>query len=58
MRLRPWPQYMYGGAEADLIASYGGKATFFVNGNNWACIYDNADELIRRYKAGHLIGGA
>jgi peptidoglycan/xylan/chitin deacetylase (PgdA/CDA1 family) len=23
----------------------GGKATFFLNGNNYACIYDHADDM-------------
>ena len=27
-----------------------------VNGDNWGCIYDRADDLIARYKAGHMIG--
>ncbi|MBW0499901.1 hypothetical protein O181_039616 [Austropuccinia psidii MF-1] len=31
-------------------------ASFFVNGNNWQCIYDNADALKERFKKGHLIG--
>jgi len=30
-------------------------ATFFVNGNNWACIYDQADQIIAADKAGHQI---
>lgn len=34
----------------------GGKGTFFVNGNNWGCIYDKADDLKAMYNAGHTIG--
>ncbi|KAJ9094272.1 hypothetical protein QFC21_006098 [Naganishia friedmannii] len=32
------------------------KVTFFLNGNNWACIYDRADELRALYAAGHTLG--
>ncbi|EGG03028.1 family 4 carbohydrate esterase [Melampsora larici-populina 98AG31] len=31
-------------------------ATFFINGLNNGCIYDFADLLLARFKAGHLIG--
>ncbi|KNZ57715.1 hypothetical protein VP01_208g2 [Puccinia sorghi] len=31
------------------------KASFYINGNNAGCIYDYADLLLRRFKAGHLI---
>ncbi|GMK57724.1 hypothetical protein CspeluHIS016_0405580 [Cutaneotrichosporon spelunceum] len=34
----------------------GGKGTFFVNGNNWDCIYDKADDLKALYAGGHTIG--
>jgi len=48
--------YIY---EADLVAKlaeYGAKGTFFVNGNNWDCIYDQAEQLQKTYLAGHVIG--
>ncbi|KAM0747884.1 putative chitin deacetylase [Meredithblackwellia eburnea MCA 4105] len=48
--------YLYGGDIANTIKSYGGLATFFVNGNNWDCIYDRANDLKARYAAGHVIG--
>lgn len=43
--------------ENDLINTLGdNKATFFVNGQNYACIYDRADDLKRISAAGHTIG--
>nr|AMJ52403.1 hypothetical protein [Rhizophagus clarus] len=39
----------------DKLKSMGVKATFFVNGNNFGCIYDNANTLIRAFKEGHQI---
>ncbi|KAM0786037.1 hypothetical protein ACM66B_006850 [Microbotryomycetes sp. NB124-2] len=38
------------------LTSKGANGTFFVNGNNYDCIYNRADELISRYRNGHLIG--
>lgn len=40
------------------IKAAGGLGTFFVNGNNWACIYDSPypEFLQATYKAGHQIG--
>ncbi|KAG0666366.1 Carbohydrate esterase 4 protein [Rhodotorula mucilaginosa] len=48
----------FGGQTATLLEEYGGKGTYFVNGNNWDCIYSQrrANDLIKRYKAGHVIG--
>ncbi|SGY20201.1 BQ5605_C017g08524 [Microbotryum silenes-dioicae] len=51
---------------ADLFTQHGVKTTFFVISSrntasrqrslyNWGCIYDFADEIIRRHKAGHII---
>lgn len=40
---------------ADLLVEHGGLGTFFVNGLNDGCIYDYAEELQRRYLAGHQI---
>lgn len=38
------------------LQSRKGKGTFFVNGNNYACIYNYAEELQKTYRAGHVIG--
>ncbi|GAA5987484.1 hypothetical protein JCM5350_003097 [Sporobolomyces pararoseus] len=48
--------YSYGPEIEEVFSDNDAKATFFVNGNNWDCIYDQADDLIARYNAGHLIG--
>ncbi|KAG9041873.1 Carbohydrate esterase 4 protein, partial [Tulasnella sp. UAMH 9824] len=39
------------------LKTYNAKATFFVNGNNWGCIYttDNERRLKAAYNAGHQI---
>ncbi|KAJ6479540.1 carbohydrate esterase family 4 protein [Mycena vitilis] len=34
----------------------GAKATFFMNGNNWGCIYDRVADVQYAYAAGHMIG--
>ncbi|KAG9297480.1 hypothetical protein G9A89_020882 [Geosiphon pyriformis] len=39
----------------DTLEEAGVKATFFINGNNWNCIYNYASVLIRAYKSGHQI---
>lgn len=40
-----------------ILQTNGVKGSFFVVGSNYgSCIYDQADELIARYKAGHLMG--
>lgn len=41
----------------DYFDGVGGKASFFVNGMNWGCIYDqdNVDAIRRSYEEGHLI---
>jgi len=40
-----------------LLLQYGAKGTFFVNGNNWDCIYEDtvAKQLLQSYKDGHQI---
>ncbi|KAK4703132.1 hypothetical protein P7C70_g3085, partial [Phenoliferia sp. Uapishka_3] len=48
--------YMYGSSIAKYFEQHGSLASFFVNGENYDCIYDYADDLIERYQAGHLIG--
>ncbi|GAA6008464.1 hypothetical protein JCM11491_004488 [Sporobolomyces phaffii] len=48
--------YTYGPEIEQVFSDHDAKATFFVNGNNWDCIYDQADDLRARYAAGHLIG--
>ncbi|SCV72938.1 BQ2448_6863 [Microbotryum intermedium] len=44
-----------GAVIADFFTQQGLETTFFVNGYNWGCIYDFADEIIRRHEAGHTI---
>lgn len=41
-----------------LLNNANAKATFFVNGNNWRCIYDDdmVTELRATFAAGHQIG--
>ncbi|KAG8707104.1 Carbohydrate esterase 4 protein [Ceratobasidium sp. 423] len=41
----------------DAIIAAGGKATFFVNGNNYGCIYDaeNVERVKYLYDAGHQV---
>lgn len=34
----------------------GGKATFFLNGRNWGCIYDRVSELRELHSQGHTLG--
>ncbi|KAJ3069770.1 Carbohydrate esterase 4 protein [Podochytrium sp. JEL0797] len=48
----------YTGELLDQLATQGIKATFFVNGNNWNCIYDEkyTSFLIRAHREGHQIG--
>ncbi|GAA5876878.1 hypothetical protein JCM1840_002688 [Sporobolomyces johnsonii] len=48
--------YIWGPQLESLFEKYDSKTTFFVNGNNWDCIYDRADDLIARYNAGYQIG--
>ncbi|KAK4703131.1 hypothetical protein P7C70_g3086, partial [Phenoliferia sp. Uapishka_3] len=48
--------YKYGAALAKYFERHNSLASFFVNGQNYDCIYDYADDLIARYQAGHLIG--
>ncbi|KAL9937224.1 hypothetical protein V8E36_003633 [Tilletia maclaganii] len=49
--------YIYHRKIADEIAAIGTKATFFVNGNNYGCIYDpeNVKALKYSYAQGHQI---
>lgn len=43
--------------ENDIVNALGdSKATFFLNGDNYACIYDHADELKRLHAAGMTLG--
>ncbi|KAI9337719.1 hypothetical protein DFJ73DRAFT_798413 [Zopfochytrium polystomum] len=41
---------------AAAFTAAGGRTTFFLNGDNWACIYDHAAEVLAAYNAGHQIG--
>ncbi|GAA5870576.1 hypothetical protein JCM3774_003712 [Rhodotorula dairenensis] len=49
---------LFGGFTASLLEQYGGKGTYFVNGQNSDCIYsqERVDDLRARYYAGHVIG--
>lgn len=40
----------------DELEQAGASASFFLNGQNYGCIYDFADEIRRAFDAGHLIG--
>jgi len=50
--------YIYEEDLLPLLANYSAKATFFLNGHNWACIYD--DDRVKAvqdiYAAGHELG--
>ncbi|THH10445.1 hypothetical protein EW145_g1329 [Phellinidium pouzarii] len=50
--------YIYETEIVDLLNKNGIKATFFVNGYNWDCIYDDSviASLQYAYNSGHLIG--
>ncbi|SCZ94776.1 BZ3500_MvSof-1268-A1-R1_Chr12-1g03650 [Microbotryum saponariae] len=45
----------WGSSIAQVFTKYNSHTTFFVNGYNYDCIYDQADDLIKRYNAGHTI---
>ncbi len=47
--------YIYTKAIADQFTAAGGKVTFYLNGLNYGCIYDKADEIQAAYNAGHQI---
>ncbi|KAJ7746253.1 chitin deacetylase [Mycena metata] len=49
--------YQWSKNVTDLVTASGGHCTFFVNGNNWDCIYGEAqrDSLAYAFKAGHQI---
>ncbi|KAK4703605.1 ubiquitin-conjugating enzyme E2 J2, partial [Phenoliferia sp. Uapishka_3] len=56
--MKVWDGPLYGGQIANFFNGIKGQkalATFFVNGNNYDCIYDYADDLKARYAAGHMI---
>ncbi|GAA5907747.1 hypothetical protein JCM6882_008962 [Rhodosporidiobolus microsporus] len=48
--------YQYGTDIANTLNKNKVKGTFFMNGWNYNCLYDRADDIIARYKAGHVIG--
>jgi hypothetical protein len=48
--------YKFESSLVDELNGAGAKGSFFVNGNNWGCAYDYADELLHAFKSGHLIG--
>lgn len=50
--------YIYLRSISDQFTAAGAKATFFMNGNNWDCIYnpDRIADVKYAYAAGHMIG--
>ena len=48
--------YTYTSQIAQRFTQAGGNVTFFMNGLNWACIYDHAEAVKAAYDAGHQIG--
>jgi len=48
--------YIYESQIIQTLARYKAKATFFINGNNWDCIYSQATSVAAAYAAGHDIG--
>ncbi|KAJ7268979.1 hypothetical protein C8J57DRAFT_329217, partial [Mycena rebaudengoi] len=50
--------YIYLRSISDHFTAAGAKATFFMNGNNWDCIYnaDRISDVKYAYAAGHMIG--
>ncbi|CAE6435325.1 unnamed protein product [Rhizoctonia solani] len=50
--------YLYTYEISEMILAAGGKATFFLNGNNYECIYskDNVDRIKYLHDKGHHIG--
>jgi len=51
--------YIYETDVVTALAKFNAKGTFFFNGNNYACIYDDSRITAIRalYKAGHQVGG-
>ena len=47
--------HIYGPGLLDQLAEAGAKATFFVTGTGWNCIYDHSETLQRAYDEGHQI---
>ncbi|KAI5449808.1 hypothetical protein NCC49_004020 [Naganishia albida] len=41
---------------ANRLQDSGSKGTFFLNGNNWDCIYNHVDEIRALHAAGHTLG--
>ncbi|KAG0151879.1 hypothetical protein CROQUDRAFT_667584 [Cronartium quercuum f. sp. fusiforme G11] len=40
----------------ETLSSNKARASFFLNGNNYGCIYQYADIMVKRFEAGHLLG--
>lgn len=49
--------YIYHSEVVNAFNNVGGKTTFFVNGDNWSCIYDESSVQNMRttYEAGHMV---
>ncbi|KAL7411042.1 carbohydrate deacetylase [Mrakia frigida] len=48
--------FIYEQAIAQSFDNVGAKASYFLNGNNYGCIYDHADEIKSLYASGHTLG--
>ncbi|GAA97177.1 carbohydrate esterase family 4 protein [Mixia osmundae IAM 14324] len=48
--------YLYESKIVSYLNAHNVKASFFLNGNNYGCIYDQADSMKAAFQAGHLIG--
>ena len=48
--------YVYTSQIAQQFAKVGGHVTFFMNGLNWACVYNHAEAVKAAFDAGHQIG--
>ncbi|KAL7411073.1 hypothetical protein BDY24DRAFT_354198 [Mrakia frigida] len=47
--------YLWEKEVASKLKDVDGKGTFFLNGNNYACIYDHADTVKALFSAGHTL---
>lgn len=48
--------FMYTDGVLDALSAAGMKATFFLNGQNWANIYDYSSTVQRMVNEGHQVG--
>jgi len=48
--------YNYMTTIGNTLSNAGAKGTFFINGNNWACVYDYQSQIQQVYSQGHQLG--